>query len=99
MKLSVDDMALILVLAFEVRDLERLHGSDRQTQRVVGLTPALALSQLVAELAQRAQHPRPIEPLPFTVFAEVRHEASLQSGALRQQSFQDLQPDQQEHWR
>jgi hypothetical protein len=53
----------------EVRDVECSDGLDRRGERV-SASPSIRGSHLPAQLSKLAQHPRPVEALAFTVFAE-----------------------------
>jgi hypothetical protein len=68
----VDDL-VVLVLRFEVRNLERPDGVERQDQGLISLARALPMSQVLADLSQGTENPRPIESLTLTMFAVIHH--------------------------
>ena len=57
------------VFDLEVRDLQRPDGGNRHLQRLVCFRATLP-AEALARGAQRPQHARTIEPLPFTMIAE-----------------------------
>ena len=65
------------VLRLEVRNLERPHGVERQDQCVIRVVRSSPVSQLLADLSQRAKNPRAIESLALTVFAVIHHRGDL----------------------
>ena len=68
----MDDL-VVLVLRLEVRNLERPHGVEREDQCVISLARALLMSQVLADLSQGTENPRPIESLTLTMFAVIHH--------------------------
>lgn len=76
----MDDLAaLAFVLCFEVWNLERSDGVERQDQRFIGSAASPFLSEILADPPQRAKNLRPIEALTLTVFAEIRHQRYLRA--------------------
>ncbi len=73
---------VVLVLRLEVRNLERPHGVERQDQCLISLARALPVLQILADLSQGTENPRPIESLTLTVFAVIHHLKGL-SGLVR----------------
>ena len=73
---------VVLVLRLEVRNLERPHGVERQDQCFISMARAFPLSQILADLSQGTENPRPIESLTLTVFAVIHHLGGL-SGLVR----------------
>ena len=69
-----------LIHQLEVGNVERSHRLERRIERGIAAA-ALRSGQPPSDLPQRAQHPRPIEALPFTVFAKT--DRSLPSTAHR----------------
>src|SRR5258705_8374375 len=51
----------------EMRNIELPHGADRQLKGLVAVGPGRG-AHLLAELSQRAEDARPVEPLPFAMF-------------------------------
>jgi len=68
---------VVLVLRLEVRNFERPHGVERQDQRLISLARALLASQILADLSQGTENPRPIESLTLTVLAVIHHLGGL----------------------
>ena len=68
---------VVLVLRLEVRNLERPHGVERQGQCFIRLGRALLVSQILTDLSQGTENPRPIESLSLTVFAVIHHLGGL----------------------
>jgi hypothetical protein len=56
-----------LVVAFQVRNLQRAHGLDRHTERFIRAT---VLLKGLSRGPQDPENLRPIEPLPFTMLAK-----------------------------
>ena len=59
----------------EVRTVEFPHDAQRQLNRLVALWPGRG-AHLLAELSQRAEDARPVETLPFAMFAVI-HSLSI----------------------
>jgi hypothetical protein len=60
----------VIVVDFEVRDLEATDGIDRHGKRLFGCLRPSRLPQALLGLAKRPQHLCPIETLSLAVFAE-----------------------------
>ena len=73
---------VVLVLRLEVGNLERPHGVERQDQCLISLARARLVSQVLTDLSQGTENPRPIESLTLTMFAVIRHLGRL-SGLVR----------------
>ena len=58
----------------EVRNVELPHGAQRQLKRLVAVRPSRG-AQLLAELSQGAEDARPVETLPFAMFAVIHSSA------------------------
>ncbi len=58
----------------EVRNVELPHGAERQLKGLVAVEPSRG-AHLLAELSQRAEDARPVEPLPFAMFAVIHSSA------------------------
>ena len=77
--MSVDDL-VVLLLRLEVGNLECPHGVERQDQCLISLACALSLLQILADLSQGTENPRPIKSLTLTVFAVIHRLGSLSGG-------------------
>jgi hypothetical protein len=64
---------VVLVLRLEVRNLERPDGVERQDQCFISLARSLPTSQVLPDLSQGTENPRPIESLTLTMFAVIHH--------------------------
>ena len=58
----------------EMRNVELPHGAERQLKGLVAVGPSRG-AHLLAELSQRAEDARPVEPLPFAMFAVIHSSA------------------------
>lgn len=54
----------------EVRNVELPHGAEGQLKGLVAVRPSRG-AHLLAELSQGAEDARPVEPLPFAMFAVI----------------------------
>ena len=64
----------LFVEALQVRNVQGAYGFDRRAERVISAT---ALAYGLSRGAQDAEDLRPIEPLSFTMLAEVHKSSSL----------------------
>ena len=60
----------------EVRNVEFPHGAQRQLKGLVALGPSRG-AHLLTELSQGAEDARPVEPLPFAMFAVIHDYPAL----------------------
>ena len=63
----------VIVIDFEVRDLEAADGFDRSRKRVFGCLRPSRLPQATLCVAKRPQHLFAVEPLSLAVFAEAHY--------------------------
>jgi hypothetical protein len=76
----VNHLALRQILhPFEVRNVQRAHGLDGQSEGLIGGASSARLWQALACSPQGAQNLRPIEALTFTVVAEAHKVLSRRS--------------------
>ena len=60
----------------EMRNVELPHGAERQLKGLVAVRPSRG-AHLLAELSQGAEDARPVEPLPFAMFAVIHDYSAL----------------------
>jgi hypothetical protein len=82
----MDDLAALFFFEFKVRNLEGSQTFDGEGQRLVAGAAAAPSPQLLSDPSQGPERTRPIEPLTFTVFAEICHRMY----ASTQMRFQNL---------
>jgi hypothetical protein len=70
-----------LILEFEVRDVERRNGLDRQRESFICARPTPLAAQIPPRAPQRAENLRAIKPLTLTVFAEIHRLFHLAAGS------------------